>query len=337
MFPSGGKRKSAVRKEGNVNLSRELSTGMPLPDFQALTNSLQSHGSEASTSAFSKAVTYPSSSLTMNQSLDPSFQQPLVYPSSQSFSHDSLQSSLFPTPQPLTLPSPQPLSSPSAYPHSPSLALISDTYQTPVLHSGPENSNVSLGWREQGYQSVPVNPSASLNVTPYPTCDPDQDTEGEGGAWGGEEWESEHTIQGPWASDSAVQSNAGVLSTPGSVTPGQPGTSFTPGSQQCRQRKLKMYQWPPQQDPKLEMMRLRALDRYNKRLQEEQQERDLNRSLIKGIEETGAYKKEVAKTMQNIQWYDQQLRQMKMILQSQGRSGTHQDNNDLMPGPSSMN
>ncbi|KAK4301338.1 hypothetical protein Pmani_026510 [Petrolisthes manimaculis] len=321
MFPSGGKRKTAVRKEDNGNLSRELSTGMPLPNFEALTYSLQPQGSEASTSAFS-------TSLTMNQSLNPSFQQPLDYPSSQSLSHDSLQSSLFPT---LTLPALQPLSSPSAYPHSPSLDLISDSYQTPVIHSGPDNINVNLGWREQGYQSVPVNPSASLNVTPYPAaCHPDQDSVGEGGAWGGQEWESEHAIQAPWASNSAVQNNGGVLSTPGSVTPGQPGT------QQCPKRKLKMYQWPPQQDPKLEMMRLRALDRYNKRLQEEQEERNLKRSLAKGMEETGAYKRELAKTMQNIQWYDQQMNQMKMILQSQGRSWTHQDN-DLIPGPSSMN
>lgn len=336
MFPSGAQKKRAGVRKGNGSQREKPSTGLPLPNFQTLYSSLQSRSSQdSSSSAFSGADTYPSSSSqTMNhhQCLDSpsSHHQTLVCPSSQPFDYSSApQSSTFPTSQPLTLPSPLPLSSPyPACPSSPSLA-FPDAYPTPSLHSGPENTSGSnsLGWRGR-------TPTSS----PFPTRDPDQPTEDYVGAWGGgEAWESGHNFQRPWVPETSFQGNVAVPSTIGSsADPTQPGPSTTtPDTQHCRRRKLKMYQWAPQQDPALEEMRLRALDRFNKRKDAEQYERNLNITLNKGLQENEAYKNQIAETMENIQWYSQQVNQMEMVIQGQLPPGTRPQS-DFKSGPSSM-
>lgn len=339
MFPSGAQKKRAGVRKGNGTSREKHSTGLTLPDFHTLYSSLQSRSpQDSSTSALSGMDAYPSSSSsTMNhhQSLDSPFShhQDLACASSQPFDYSSgPQSSPFPT-------SPQPLTSP--YPASPSLA-FPDAYPAHSLHSGAENISGSsnLGCRGQGYQTpLPVNtPTSSFDVTPFPTRDPNHPTEDDVGIWGGgEARESGQNFQRPWVPESSFQGNATVPSTiDSSVDLIQPGPSTTnPDTQRCQKRKLKMYQWPPQQDPTLEEMRLRALDRFTKRQEAEQYERNLNITLNKSLQEKEAYKNQIAETRESIEWYSQQVSQMQMAFQGQLPHGTRPQS-DFKSGSSSM-
>ena len=60
------------------------------------------------------------------------------------------------------------------------------------------------------------------------------------------------------------------------------GTSHAPlpaGNTGPRRRKVKMYEWPPQSDPKLEKRRLRALRQWYQRQREQQEIEQLQRDL----------------------------------------------------------
>lgn len=72
-------------------------------------------------------------------------------------------------------------------------------------------------------------------------------------------------------------------------------------------RKMKVYQWPPQEDPKLEQKRLRAIREFRKRQKDEEEERDLMNTLHTTTQETNALRQEVIRSRQMVETLERQV------------------------------
>ncbi|KAK3870037.1 hypothetical protein Pcinc_024688 [Petrolisthes cinctipes] len=152
------------------------------------------------------------------------------------------------------------------------------------------------------------------------------------GASGGIAWNTEYapilSLSYSSSGCSTIQGDPGAPSTSGYKAPGQLGTSTTQGSQQCQQRKLKMYQLPEQEDPKLEKDRLRAKDRKKRR--EEQKALTQNRKdVLQRVERENAIERgEIARKKTNINRLSSEVEQMERIVQDLQARGVIQTNRD---------
>lgn len=91
----------------------------------------------------------------------------------------------------------------------------------------------------------------------------------------------------------------------------QLGASTTQGKQRGRQRKLKMYQWPPQTDPVKEKKRLRAIDRFNRREKCEALIREQKTLLQDTERENASLRKEIEKKRSSVDRLNIQVMQTK--------------------------
>ncbi|KAK4301590.1 hypothetical protein Pmani_026368 [Petrolisthes manimaculis] len=143
---------------------------------------------------------------------------------------------------------------------------------------------------------------------------------------------------------STIQGDTGSASTSGYEAPGQLSTT-TQGSQRCRQRKLKMYQQPKQenrcrqrklkmyQQPKQEntqqeMKRRRALDRYKRRQEQKAFVRNQKDILQSVKRENDIDRQEIARTRTNINWLNNKVEQMERTVQDLRACGLIQTNKD---------
>ncbi|KAK4301336.1 hypothetical protein Pmani_026508 [Petrolisthes manimaculis] len=74
-----------------------------------------------------------------------------------------------------------------------------------------------------------------------------------------------------------------------------------------RSHKLKVYEWPPQDDPQLEQKRLRAVREFRKRQKEDEEERELTNTLHTTREETRALKQELIRRRQEVEALERQV------------------------------
>lgn len=72
-------------------------------------------------------------------------------------------------------------------------------------------------------------------------------------------------------------------------------------------RKMKVYQWPPQEDPKMEQKRLRAVREFRKRQKEDEEEKDLMNTLHTTTQETNALRQEVIRSRQMVDTLERQV------------------------------
>ena len=87
------------------------------------------------------------------------------------------------------------------------------------------------------------------------------------------------------------------------------------GGARPRGRKLKMYQWPPQEDPKLEKKRLRALKQREQRLRTKQSDENLRHEFVAIQHDVQTLEAQKMQRQQNVQMYEQLLAQQKLAAQ----------------------
>lgn len=104
---------------------------------------------------------------------------------------------------------------------------------------------------------------------------------------------------------SAVDSNPPAPAASAATVVEEGSRSRRPKTYQSR--KMKVYEWPPQEDPKLEQKRLRAVREFRKRQKEEEEERDLINTLLTTTQETNALRQEVIQSRQMVETLERQV------------------------------
>lgn len=313
--------------DASISEDGEPSSGQFLHDFQS-PYSLPSQLSQSSPSLKEEFPFSFSNSLTVDQSPLLSTSQPHTLPSqeltrfsSMDFGHSPHQPSPFPTSQPLASPSSYTQSSASFLP-------------TPTSHSDSEGFGGNQGWGWQGYQNtdpptLSINPSMFDSAAINPAFGSHRGGDSQTGAWGGEVWEPQQVPSGPWAHGFVTQNDYSAVPTP-SQSASQPGTSSG------RPQASRLYELPPQPNPKMEKRRVAALREKVKREGKKKEVQDLHRLLVTTTQEMDQYRADIMRTRQNIEWYGQQVKQTEMSLQRYLDEDMTQHNTDPKPDPTTM-
>lgn len=243
------------------------------------------------------------------------YQEDTGFPSPD-YDHSSHQPSPFPSSQPLTSPSPFIQSSDSFLP-------------TPTSHSDSEGLGDCQSWGWHGYPNkdpptLPLNPSTAIN----PAFGPIQGGDSQTGAFGGSVWEPQ-VPSGSRTHGFVTQNGYSAVPTP-SQSSSQPSTSS--GLPQ----RPRLYELPPQPNPKMEKRRIAALREHVKRVGKKKELQDLQSLLDTATQEVNQYRADIMRTKQNIEWYDQQVKQTEMSLLRYLDEDTTQHNTDPKTHPSTM-
>ncbi|KAK3870046.1 hypothetical protein Pcinc_024697 [Petrolisthes cinctipes] len=132
-----------------------------------------------------------------------------------------------------------------------------------------------------------------------------------------EEGASALTPMRSWHSDEPSTSTThAVISTPTAEFTAQ---STINHQQTKRKKKNNMYEWEPQQDPKMEKKRLRALKQFQFRQQEDQEEQNLRHCLDTTTQEVAKLKHEAARRRRQVKELEQNLATALSLSSQQGQ------------------